>query len=425
MFEKIIRQSRCDVEVFYSSGREIEVELDSARIKGSHETRLRGYGVRVVAGGFEGFSSTTSEKDLVKCLRRAEEIAELKIKSGIRLPAPRKYSRPDTCDERIAGLGLEDCIQLADSLVDCEQPRDAFIAEASVGVSSGVTVIENSHGVSVEEKDTLLSCFAKTVAGGNVSGFEHNASTRLDYSPADVGVSALKIAVDSLDPVKISPGEYDLVLGPYAVSDLLSTLLVPAVNGDVVYRGKSKLASKVGSKVASEVLTIVDDGTLDHHLGSCAVDGEGTPTQKTEVITEGVLQNFLYDIKTADKAGTDSTGNAARSHSSTPSIGPTNFIVGEGGCSRDELVRDTRRGLLVHHLIGTHTSNPVSGDFAVELENTFTIGDGGVGKCIRNGILVGNLYDLLDKITALADDSRQIGSVKTPSIKVSGMDIVV
>jgi PmbA protein len=149
-------------------------------------------------------------------------------------------------------------------------------------------------------------------------------------------------------------------------------------------------------------------------------DAEGTPTRRIDFIREGILDTFAYDLKTAYRYGRESTGSAVRGgFGGLPSIGCHNFVV-DG--KRDDL--SDERAVYVHNVIGAHTANPMSGDFSVELANAFWMEDGELETPIRSAMLSGNVFDLHQAITALGRESRAIGSLILPSIKINKQHII-
>ena len=213
-----------------------------------------------------------------------------------------------------------------------------------------------------------------------------------------------------------------------AFRSLIYYTLINAVKADYVQRERSALKDKIGEKVASELVTVYDDGLLDGGLLTRKFDGEGVPCQKTLVIDKGVLKNFLYDNYTANKAGAESTGNASRtglsSYASTPVLEASNFTFKGGDRTAEELVGEVEEGLLVYGLQGAHSSNPESGEFSVVATPVWKIEGGNVAYAVRGAMLTGVVFDVLRNVSALGNNVRKLGQLVAPWIRVENVRAV-
>jgi PmbA protein len=163
-----------------------------------------------------------------------------------------------------------------------------------------------------------------------------------------------------------------------------------------------------------------DDPLMPGANGSTRWDAEGTLTQRVDFIRDGMLESFAYDIRTASRYGKKSTANAVRGgYGGLPSIGHHNFVV-DG--KRDTV--DDERILYVHNMVGAHTANPMSGEFSVELSNAFWMEDGAFQEPVRSAMLSGNAFDLHKAIGGLSRETRTIGSLVLPSVKIPKQHII-
>jgi PmbA protein len=209
---------------------------------------------------------------------------------------------------------------------------------------------------------------------------------------------------------------------------LLSYTLVNAVKADYVQREQSALKGKIGEKVASENVSIYDDGILEGGFRTWGFDDEGVDRRKTVVIEKGVLKNFLYDNYTAGKDEVESTGNAYRGGNApyveTPSIEATNFQFTPGNKSTDELISEIDSGLIVYFLQGAHSSNPVSGEFSVVAVPSWKIEKGEIKNAVKGAMLSGTVFDVLRNVSALANNQRQVGALVAPWISVENVKVI-
>jgi PmbA protein len=177
----------------------------------------------------------------------------------------------------------------------------------------------------------------------------------------------------------------------------------------------------MGARVASERVTIVDDGRVRAGLGSKPFDGEGQPTRRNVLIENGVLRSWLLDSYSARKLGLTTTGNAARSAASAPTAAPTNLWLEPGAGDLDTLIRGMERGLLVTGMFG-HGFNPVTGDFSRGAHG-FWIERGERAFPVQEITIAGNLGTMFEQIEAIAADARVLGSLAAPSLRVAKLTI--
>jgi PmbA protein len=204
--------------------------------------------------------------------------------------------------------------------------------------------------------------------------------------------------------------------------------LINAVKADYVQRERSAFKGKIGEKVASDLVTVYDNGLLEGGLLTRKFDGEGVPCQTTSVIEKGILKHFLYDTYAANKTGDESTGNASRTglapYSSTPVLEASNFVFTKGNMTPNELVSGVEEGLIVYGVQGAHSSNPESGEFSVVATPAWKIEGGNVAYAVREVMLTGVIFDVLKNISALGSNVRKVGQLVAPWIRVEDVRAV-
>jgi PmbA protein len=199
------------------------------------------------------------------------------------------------------------------------------------------------------------------------------------------------------------------------------------LSADAVQRGRSLFAGREGEEVAGPVLRIADDGTDPDGPASAPFDGEGTPTRRTALIEEGRLLGFLYDSRTARKAGRSTTGNASRgSYRTPPAVGTSNLIVDPGDLDLAALVAQVSSGLYVTDVAGLHSGvNPVSGTFSVGASGRL-IENGELGSPVREITIASDLVSMLTGVRITGSEARWVpfgGSVKSPPLLVQEMAV--
>lgn len=401
-------------EIFFQKGISTSLDIKGTRPDLFMENAFKGYGVRVLVGKKEGFVYANQlTKGLLEEAVRGARASDEDPYCGF--PEPTSYHVVKGCyDEDVEHLDPD---SISDKIQELTAPcHDIGGKPTTGGISWSVsrTEIANTKGLFGEDLSTYISCHLSAVAREDPtqSGFFYDSSRTLNMDFAKVGEAAARLAVDSLKACPIESQTASVTFRPHAVSELLEGTLLPAFSADNVQRSRSILADRIGERIFSESLQIDDVGNLEGGLMSSPMDGEGTPTQKTSLIEDGVLKGYIYDTYTATKGEVRTTGNADRGgYSAPPSIHPSNVTIKAKGDI-------SGAGLVVNGLIGAHTSNPVTGDFSLEARNAFIN-----GKPVKKAILAGNVYEILERITGFGTDVIQVSSIITPSIEVEGVRI--
>ncbi len=311
-------------------------------------------------------------------------------------------------------------IDLIEKMLEGAAEHPAEVASGSASLSSSTVTLANSKGCPVYRPAHRCFAFFEAIHGQS-TGYEFDHSCFLDkVDPVFVGERATFFATESDNGKDIATGEYDILLSPLAYGELLGNVFVPALSGRNVHAGRSRLAQSLGKIVTDPQITMYDDPLLEKANGSVRWDAEGTPTRRVDFIREGILETFAYDLKTAYRFGKTSTASAKRGgFGGLPSIGHHNFVV-DG--KRNEVADE--RVVYVHNVVGAHTANPMSGEFSVELSNAFWMEGGEFDTPIRSAMLSGNVFDLHHNISGLSKESRAIGSMILPSVKINKQHII-
>jgi PmbA protein len=348
------------------------------------------------------------------------------------LPAKKSFADvKGTYDRSIVELHSEDLVEVASLMLDTAENTDkrVFPIEGGAGASYLSTAIANSNGIASVDHGTIIECSLATICheGSKVTPvcFEFNAERDYNIRPEWVGKEAARLAVSALKTKKVETKSTNVVFAQSAFQELLYFTLINAVKADYVQRNQSAFKGKIGEKVASEIVTIYDDGLFNGGLRTWKFDGEGIPQQKTLIIEKGVLRNFIYDNYAAKKEGKESTGNASRAgYLSTPNVEATNFHFMPGTKSPEELFSEVDEGLLVYYLQGAHSSNPASGDFSVVATPAWKIENGEIASATEGVMLAGNIFQVLKNISALADNERKIGQLVAPWVLVENVKVI-
>jgi PmbA protein len=426
-----------EAEAFWYQGLTTNVGIERGQIARSSRIVDRGLGVRVIINKAIGFSYTnilenkaSIEETIFKALSSAKASKPDKYWRG--LPIKKSFaSVENTYDKDIVELHSEDLVKIASVMLDAAEKKDkrVFPIEGGAGASYLSTAIANSNGITSVDHGTIIECSLAAIAHekGEVTPvcFEFNAERSYDIDPEWVGRETARLAISALKAKKVETKSTKVIFTQFALQQLLYYTLINAINADYVQRNQSAFKGKIGEMVASEIVTIYDDGLFRGGLRTWRFDGEGVPQQKTLIIEKGILRNFIYDNYTAKKEGKESTGNATRAgYLSTPNVEATNFHLIAGDRSPEELVSEVDDGLLVYYLQGAHSSNPTSGEFSVVATPAWKIKNGETVHATKGAMLAGNIFQVLKNVSAIADNERKIGQLISPWILVENVKVI-
>ena len=426
-----------EVEAYAYEGQTTNVGIERGQINKSNRIIDRGLGVRISINKTMGFAYTNildSKKAIENTVLRSLSAAKASKpdKEWNGFPEKKSYSSTEkTFDRKVLDLRAEDLVEMTSNMLDAAVAvnKRVFPVEGGAGAACISNAIANSNGISAFEKGTIVECSLATVAKEKTKVtpvcFEFNAERTCNVDPFWVGKEAARLAVSALNTKRIKTKNTKLIFTPFALQELLYFTLINALKADNVQRNQSPFKDRIDELVASEDVTISDEGLFPSGLRTWMFDGEGTPHQRTALIDKGILRGFLYDNYTAKKEGVESTGNASRAgYLSTPSIEVTNFHIYPGNLTQDELLSEMRDGLLIYYLQGSHSSNPVSGEFSVVATPAWKVEKGEVSYSTRGVMLAGNIFDVLKTVNKVANNERQIGMLITPWIQVENVRVI-
>jgi PmbA protein len=304
------------------------------------------------------------------------------------------------------------------------RPTRGFLATSISNVS-----IVNSYNESCERKETNIGVWMRTKAeeaGMKSTGTEHQqARFWKEISFEDLAVEAAEKAVKFLRAKPISGGEMSVVFRNQIFANVLGVILSGPINADWVQKGRSPLSNKLGNKIASENISLADDGIMSGGWRTKPFDDEGHPTQRTPVIEEGILKNYLYDAYTALKDNVESTGNAQRPYYwMNPQPSPNNLILKPGEASPQEIIRETKKGIYIEETIGEWLSNPVSGNLNATITHGYLIENGELTGPIKGVVISGNFYEILkDGMEIVGNDPRNSMQNYSPTVKLAQLTV--
>lgn len=435
LVQQAIDKGATACEVIVSEATEFSVQVRLSEIETLKESTSRGLGLRVLYDGRQSSVSTSDfdEKAVSRLVDEAIELAKVTSvddTAGLPAVADLAHEFPDLklYDPKIAELSTDAKIDLARRTEDAAQAYDARITNSEGGSfdsSTGHTVLANSLGFIGEYKGSKCSLQTIPVAtqDGQMQrdGWADSKRFFSELEDADsLGKRAAERTLRRLGARKVKTQETPIVFDPMTANELLGYIF-SSISGDAIFRKASFLVGKLEEKIASDVLTVIDDGTILSGLGSRPFDGEGLPIRRTVAIDKGVLRSYLLNTYTAKKLGLQSTGNASRGLTGAPHVGHNNFFIEAGPHSPEEIIGTISNGFYLTDVFGFGV-NTVNGDFSL----------GAAGLWIENGkttfpveevTVASNLKDMLMNIEMVGNDLEFRGRTAAPTLKLSRMII--
>ena len=426
------RRGATGAEAYAEHVLQVNANIEQSGLKGASAAEHEAVGIRLFVGDRIGFAYVNRLDDaaLDDAIADALEIARASpgdSANGLVDPLPLR-NIAGLWNDGLASLGADDVVRMAAEMLEAARDVDGRVSidTGSFGVTQAHNAIASTAGVRAAGSESAASygLFGMAVDGDEVGSFDHvNEGVRM---PEELGANRLarrfsQQVLALLNPVEGRSYRGRALFSAEAFDDIFLDALLDAIEGDAVNKGGSRLRDKLGKRIATPGLTIIDDGTLAGGIGSGHFDREGLPHRRTVLVGDGTLHTFLYDGKSARRAGTRPTGHAQGSARSLPSVGTTNLRVMPGAHDDAALLRELGTGLFIGRFSGN--VDPVSGDFSGVAKGSFLVEDGVRGRPVKETLVAGNAFDLLDRIVAMGSKTHQIVSLACPWVLIDGVDI--
>ena len=424
---KKVIADKCDAyEIYIDEGKLIQLDSLKDELNFAKEEIEMGLGIRVIKDKKQGFAFTSNLDNIDATALQAIENTKLtKVDENYSFAEVEKVSEvKNIYDKKFKDLSLDESVEFLKDTIAVASDSGCEVTGSGFSASEERSLIVNSNGVSIENKGTGfgLGLSVTIQKDGEIATAYNSQSSRFfDIDGEKIANEVCDLAKSSLNTKPVETGDYDVVLDYYAAVGLLQTFL-GAFNGENVMRGRSILKGKIGEEIANPTLSIIDNPLLEKGMLSSKCDDEGSASQKTDLIKDGVLNSFIYDIYTANCEGVKTTSNGFRgSYLTTPMISPSNL---EFEFSERKDMSEIRSGVLTTSVLGAHTANPISGDFSVEASNAFKIENGELTEPISKAMISGNIFEIMKSIEGLNTEVKQYGSFIIPKLLVHDLRVV-
>jgi len=404
-------------ELFWERHETLQLVLDDQRIEDAITGVDQGAGVRVVHGEQTVYANgnVTDVDDVMAIAGRAA--GGVSDGSGLHEAArltPDELPRPHSVAIDPRTVPVERKVALLRLANEVARAHDPRVSQATVSYAESVQeiLVANSDGVHRTDTRVRVNFAVHVVAKDGAvleSGFEAVRGTLgfemlTEDAVRDAAEKAARRAVLNVGAQPAPAGTYTVVLSSEAGGTLIHESVGHGLEADLNLKGLSVYSGRIGQKVASELITVIDDGRDPGQRGTAAMDDEGTATQRTVLIEKGILKTYLSDRKHAEKLGIRRSGNARReSFRHLPICRMTNTMIASGDSDPDEIVRSVKDGIFVKKMGGGQV-DVVSGNFAFEVTECYRIRDGKLAEPLRGATLVGQGPKLMSEIDMVGSD---------------------
>ncbi|CAN7522420.1 metalloprotease TldD [Phenylobacterium sp. LjRoot164] len=438
-----------DGELFVERSESEAFLFDDGRLKSASYDSSEGFGLRVVAGETAGYSHSSEVSEAA--IKRAASSSSLAKRgySGVSAEGPRATNtKLYGEDDPTASPAFGDKVALLQEIDAWVRARDPRVVQVMASIAGERRIVEilRADGRLIRDVRPLCRVNVQVTmekdgkresgysgAGGR-AGFDAWIAPDKWQSQAD---EAIRQALVNLDAVPCPAGEMDVVLGPGWNGVLLHEAVGHGLEGDFNRKGTSAFSGKIGQRVAAPGVTVFDDGTLPGRRGSLTVDDEGTPTERTILIEDGILVGYMHDRMSARLMGMEATGNGRRqSYAHMPMPRMTNTAMLGGQHKREEMIASTKRGLYCANFGGGQV-DITNGKFVFQCTEAYLIEDGKITTPVKGATLIGDGPSALTRVTMIGDDfdfdagvgvcgksgqSVPVG-VGQPSLKLTGLTV--
>ena len=405
-----------DGELFLEYQQSENFVFDDGQLKNANFDTSQGFGLRAVAGEMSGYAhaSELSEEAL---LRAGDTIKAVQVGyDGTMAQGPAQTNQSLYMEDNpLNQTPFETKVRLLSGMDAYARGLDERIRQFSASLSGSWQAVQiiradGSRAADIRPLVRLnVSCIVgdgdRLEAGSYGTGGRETYESYINSDTWQMAVEeALRQAIVNLGSVSAPAGEMPVVLGPGWPAILLHEAIGHGLEGDFNRKKTSAFSELVGERVAAPGVTVVDDGTIENRRGSLTVDDEGTPTQRTVLIEDGVLTGYMQDRMNARLMGKHATGNGRReSYAHLPMPRMTNTIMEDGNYDPEEIIKSVKKGLYAVNFGGGQV-DITSGKFVFTCTEAYQVEDGKIGAAVKGATLIGNGPDALTKVSLIGND---------------------
>jgi len=405
-----------DGELFLEYQQSENFVFDDGQLKNANFDTSQGFGLRAVAGEMSGYAhaSELSEEAL---LRAGDTIKAVQVGyDGTMAQGPAQTNQSLYMEDNpLNQTPFETKVRLLSGMDAYARGLDERIRQFSASLSGSWQAVQiiradGSRAADIRPLVRLnVSCIVgdgdRLEAGSYGTGGRETYESYINSDTWQMAVEeALRQAIVNLGSVSAPAGEMPVVLGPGWPAILLHEAIGHGLEGDFNRKKTSAFSELVGERVAAPGVTVVDDGTIENRRGSLTVDDEGTPTQRTVLIEDGILTGYMQDRMNARLMGKHATGNGRReSYAHLPMPRMTNTVMEDGNYDPEEIIKSVKKGLYAVNFGGGQV-DITSGKFVFTCTEAYQVENGKIGAAVKGATLIGNGPDALTKVSLIGND---------------------
>jgi len=421
----------------------ITVRITDSEIAEIKQNFDENFGIRLIHKNKIVSIQTTNQQNIEKEIDGAFQIS-----SGLK---PREFWRglpykltpkqlEGVFDEKLEKISGGKVMDIAQNMINSANNNKINTITGSLNIVSEQYEIANSNGLNLKDKATYISGIinAESEYGAiPVSGIGHaSCRTLSNFSAEQIGEDAKIMSIESINPQKIDSGKYSIIFESYSVGELLALVIASNFNFKTFVEKKSCFSNNFEEKIAIDEFNLIDDPHIPEGIGTKSFDDEGIETKKNDLIKNGIFKNTFSNLFDSYKEGEQSTGNASRigspmgrSSEPIPIAAPHNLKVSSGNTSQEEMIKNTKHGLLIGRLWYTYAVNPIKGDFSCTARSGIRIiEDGQIINSGRSVRIIHNLPSLLKNISEIGNNQKSViqwASLPsiTPTIKIENITV--
>ena len=409
---------------------QLGLKFEAGRLKETALHQEAGISFRGVCRGKVGIAGTTDlarEEALADLLERAVASAEQGEACALAFPAASRLPSVSVFDDQASAVDVEHLAALGRRVVErLKKPGwqvsasvDRYVESSSFVNSAGQTFTSRATAISVGAEVTRVRGDDVLMAYDDVAGTGVPSEAELDGVAASVA-RRIERGERVVEPPE---GKLPVLFTPHGSAALLIPLH-QALSGKTVLQGISPLGGKIGEALFDPAFDLTDDPLLSSRVGSRPADDEGVPAARLALIERGTLRAFVYDLETAARAGTASTGHGRRSTFGKPGISFSNLVIKPGAADEEALLKEMGHGLVVDELIGVGQGNVISGSFSHPVALAYRVDGGEITGRVKDAAVAGNAYELLKRIRKIGSAAKWLGGSRlVPPLLLDGVNV--
>ncbi|QOY35054.1 TldD/PmbA family protein [Anaerobacillus isosaccharinicus] len=438
LFNKGREYGFSDMELYYQSNGKFSTKIFKGEVDSYNLAIEGGVSFRGIYNGQMGYAYTEkiNEEAISFLLEEAKENGKIidSEDSEVIFAGSEHYEELTLFSEELASISADEKIALLKKVeAECFALSEKVSSVNYCLLESHDTekMIANTKGLEKHERGNVVYTYLSVVVkdGDDIKSAGKLTLSRnfSMFDPIQLAKEVVDEALSALGASSIASKEYPIILKNTAAASLLQTF-TSAFSADNVQKGKSRLAKKLDTTIANQLVTIVDDPFLTEGFMSRSFDSEGVATKRLQIVEDGVLKTYLHNLKTATKDNVESTGHGTKSsYKGTITVAPSNLYINPGQSTYEQLVENEPEALIITDLQGLHSgANPISGDFSLAA-NGYLVKNGQIERPVNQITIAGNFFTMLEQVESIADDLTfglpMGGYVGSPSLKIKGLAV--